>query len=381
MKRYFLSTMAMVGGLLGCHRAADQPVGQTAPEMVRQVPVAPFNRPGLRESPVVVAQRNASRVPGLMEDLNSKDSAKRRQAVQALARMGEEAKPAADLALQLARDDKEPQELRLEAALVLGRVRRGDQVIAILREALGNPKDVIRMKGALALAEVGPSAKAALPDLMKSFQDPNPLVRALAARALGGLGNEAKQALPALAETLKDATNHPLVRAQATRALAKMGPAGEAGVPILLGALKDHKYHRFDPAEAAKFELDSLVWAALYSTSADRIEEALKPTGYTLPVAFRIDSLASHALKDLGAIALPGLVAQINDPDDRCRYLAVSALGNMGGPANKPEIIRKLQMLLNDESLEVRRVAGEGLKKLNPEVAAKEGLLAKPVEN
>ena len=63
---------------------------------------------------------------------------------------------------------------------------------------------VVRLSAALALGEIGPEAKTAVPALTELLKDKDSNVQWAAARALGKIGPEAKMATPALTELLKD---------------------------------------------------------------------------------------------------------------------------------------------------------------------------------
>ena len=53
---------------------------------------------------------------------------------------------------------------------------------------------------ALALSEIGPEARAAIPELIRNLADSNTYYAQMAAEALGNIGPVAKEAVPALRE-------------------------------------------------------------------------------------------------------------------------------------------------------------------------------------
>ena len=76
--------------------------------------------------------------------------------------------------------------------------------IASLINQLGNESAAVRRDAALALSQMGPAAKLAVPHLVALLKDPDKDVRGAAVSALGRIGSEAKAAVPHLIELLKD---------------------------------------------------------------------------------------------------------------------------------------------------------------------------------
>ena len=75
-------------------------------------------------------------------------------------------------------------------------------------------------------------------DLTEQLKSQNANVRNRAALALGDMGPEAKQAIPALIEAFKDQNELCKQQTSVAKALGKMGPEKEA-IPALIEALKD----------------------------------------------------------------------------------------------------------------------------------------------
>jgi HEAT repeat protein len=139
-------------------------------------------------------------VPKLNTILNSKltNSSGRIEALQALARMGAEARPVHETLVSLLKDQDE--HVRWLAAKVLGKI--------------------------------GPPAAAAMPALIAALKDEDDEVREHAAEALGDIGPSAPQAAAAviaLTAVLKDPKAN--VRRDAVRSLGQMGPAARSAAP------------------------------------------------------------------------------------------------------------------------------------------------------
>lgn len=159
-----------------------------------------------------------------------------------------------------------------------------------LRQRLRVPEPIgfIHFKAAALLANLGPKAKAAIPDLVTLLkeQDPSPSARLFAAEALGNIGNDAKVCVADLVTCLKKDPSDG-VRAKAAEALGRIGqPAGPA-VPALIEALKSRhgstRYYAIesiwkiapDQVPGAMSALTNTLWGAQpdwipYSDSADR---------------------------------------------------------------------------------------------------------------
>ncbi len=121
------------------------------------------------------------------------------------------------------------------AALCVAASARGADVDALVKQ-LKAPDEEARRGAAKSLAELGPEAKAAVPDLATALKDKDLYVRRFAAQALGEVGPDAKAAVPALKDALGDSKKE--VGEAAAVALAHLGPDG---VAVLTDLLKDKK--------------------------------------------------------------------------------------------------------------------------------------------
>ena len=252
-------------------------------------------------------------------------------------------------------------------------------------------KDVqVRRAAAWVLGNIGPEAKAAIPDLVGLLQDKkcslggcfdpgrnrarfhpgahdvtpgqNAAIRGAAAVALGTIGPEAKSAIPTLAELLDDKD----LRREAASALGNMGPEAKIATPALTGLLQDKLIPinvRFAAAEAL-VEIGSEVNAAIVV-----LTDVLKGKNSCL----RIDAIRALARTGPAAkTAGPALAGLLNDEDPHVRIAAAEALVEIGSEVNAA--IRVLTELLKDNDIGVRIAAAWALGELGPE--AKTTILA-----
>jgi HEAT repeat protein len=107
-----------------------------------------------------------------------------------------------------------------------------------LSQLLRNEDPETAMLAAFALARVGgPTAKSAVPVLIRTLTDPDPKLQEQAATFLGELGPDAAEAVPALAAAVQQDRAVP-VRARAAVALTKVGADAVRATPQLLEALR-----------------------------------------------------------------------------------------------------------------------------------------------
>jgi HEAT repeat protein len=178
-------------------------------------------------------------VPVLIDKLAGRDAQMRRFAALGLSRMGRKASAAADMLYQGVRDPD--QAARIAAAQAYWSVSgQADDAVRVLRSELAGSSDwKAQMWAADALAEIGPAAQAAVPELMARLSSDTRYVVTSSAEALGKIGPAAVPARPALTARLRDADDF-YTRVCIARALWRINRSEEA-LPVLHDALANSR--------------------------------------------------------------------------------------------------------------------------------------------
>lgn len=127
--------------------------------------------------------------------------------------------------------------VRMSAAMALGNLGpRAKQAIPALARVVqdSNEDHNVHRRAVQALASIGPDA---VPELINALQDGKTIVRRFAAGALGGEGSEA---VPALVAALEDEDRN--VRLISVQSLGKIGPQAQDAVEPLRRATQDEHY-------------------------------------------------------------------------------------------------------------------------------------------
>lgn len=259
----------------------------------------------------------------------------------------------------------------------------GDAGVQALIKALNN--DNARYWACIALASVGPNAKAAVPELVKLTTHSEPEVRMQSVMAIGEIGPDAKTAVPALIKALDDQEHS--VRYGAALALAKIGDASAVeGLEKQLAS--DDRFLKMISAWAiAKLQPDNTASVdraiellseglkdsdpSLRAASARGLLELNLPREKAAPVLLAlmeekdpivranvVDGLAS-----LGELAFPKLRDALKNDD--VQSLAVAVIRQMGPKAK--EIIGDLALELKDDDPQHRREAAFALAAIGPD--------------
>jgi HEAT repeat protein len=158
---------------------------------------------------------------------------------------------------------------------------------------------------ALVALAVTPLSAQTLDEARAGLSHPNPGIRGQAAMALADMGPGAAAAVPELTKTMADRDLN--VRFWTARALVAIGPAAAPAVPQLVATLAVF------PGGPEKLEGPTRYYADARQVSA----EALGAIG--------------AGAKD----ALPALRKALEDPEDTVKQAAREAIGKIEGPAAK----------------------------------------------
>lgn len=208
---------------------------------------------------------------------------------------------------------------------------------AEVAELVGKLRDAdsdVRRAAAKGLAELGPEARAAVPDLGKALRDRDLFVRRFAAEALGKIGPDAsaaipalglamsderkevqiaaadalgrlgKDAIPALIAALKDPNKDPAVRRLAAQGLSRSGPQARGAVPVLsnllTGKLSSPKAKKKGKGNDDDFRVDVALALGAIARAEDRAAiDALKSVSEGKQRNRALQKAASDSLRKL----------------------------------------------------------------------------------
>lgn len=274
-----------------------------------------------------------------------------------------------------------------------------EQLAGLLKE-LSSAEGNERVQAIVALADFGPKAKDAVPDLIKALKENDEDVRLNAAItlgkigkaavgeltellpsenedvrfysvwALGWIGADAKAAAPAVIRALADKSEG--VRRKAAFALGRIAPDPETAVPALINALDDKQE---DVCQAAADGLSKIGAPAVKAliealTGPEKVRQhaanALGEIGPDAKAAIpalkellladknTIPVMTSQAMAKIGKEAIPALVAVLKDERPAVRMAGLEGLSKIGAPA-----VGHLVDALGDKRVDMRRYAAQ----------------------
>ncbi len=194
-------------------------------------------------------------------------------------------------------------------------------------EMLKSDEWIERKRAAETLAQMGETAKGAVPQLIIALGDEEWQVRKPAAQALAAIGPAAQAAVSQLVETLNDEEWH--VRKAAAEALVAIGPAAHPAVAKLIEALSDWEWQVRSPAAQALAAIGPPAKPAIPQLISALNDEEWK--------------VRKHAAQALGAISVPlkpiisALRQAVNDEEEQVRQAAIQALESITSPSNKTD--------------------------------------------
>jgi len=284
----------------------------------------------------------------------------------AIVALGDIGPPAAHVVAELARTFKQSTDDNLRVTIVetLGKIGSPESS-SLFQSALTDGSLRVRGGAAVALGQLGPAAKEAVPALLEALQDPAREVRVQAASALGKIGPVHPRVVPALLaeleqENVREAAAQALVaigpathpqllpalnrllkspfrdaREVALRTIGKLGPTAKGFVPLLLESLAD--------ADAGSAGLIYECLGGMGEASPSVLAALEKGTNST---GWETAEAAWLALSRLGKNAAPVLVLKLRSEVFGPR--ATRALATIGRPAI-PDLLKTLESATPNE--------------------------------
>jgi len=204
-------------------------------------------------------------------------------------------------------------------------IRLGTTALDTLRERLSDP--ALRGRVLEILGAIGPAAKPAVDDIIKSLDDADPAVRGDAAVAIASIGPDAAAAIPSLMKMLAD-EGAPTARYPAAFALGRIGRAANPAVEQLRAL-----------ATSSDEVLSTVaLWAALKITPEDSslFDQAIPALRKAVRAEREIVRLeAAVALGEIGAAAASAIpileLVSEEDSSKLVRAAAAAALAKIKG--------------------------------------------------
>ena len=310
--------------------------------------------------PVIAAIGPAAKgaVTPLSAMIQAKDTSLQREAIIALAAIGEASKSTVPALIKAVDDTKYAS--RPAAAFALGKIK-AKEAVPSLKNGLNQTDDpILQLASIWALLQIDPTNREyetiALPKLIGALTSERPDMRREAVETLGRMGPRAKSAVPELQKRLKD--DNAIVRRETLIALAEIGPDSQSAVTTITKMLAES-----DPSlrPVACYALGKIGKA-----SAPAIPQLQKQLQSRDPYE---KTVAAWALVHIAPddktveVAIPLLAAALHGAaNPKIRVEVAETLGKIG---NGSHLVKEaLQLALKDSDESVRKAAESAIAKL-----------------
>ena len=252
---------------------------------------------------------------------------------------------------------------------LLENLQAKDSLLKLNLAALGvhyTPAETRHMRAEKGLKALGADASNAVPSLIEIYErGRSSSAGRAAANVLAEIGPSAKQAIPALVKSATSTNSQ--VRAFAVYTLGRMALEPEVVDPVLIKSLHDpDREVRYNAA----FGLSALAFmGGDAKVAVPALVETLKDTYGTARAA------AAMALGHIHAeprLAVPTLIESLHDPDVFVRTHAAASLGEFG--TNAKPAVDPLVELLSETNQDARNAVSKALRAIDPEAAARAGV-------
>jgi HEAT repeat protein len=334
-------------------------------------------------------------IQALAKALEDPDGSVRVAALDALTDFGE---PGAEVLAKAL----ENSETRYWAALALGEMGpKAKPAVPGLTSAVKDERAEVRHEALAALAKIGPDAASAAPAAAEALEDPDPSVRVVAAFALGHFGSSAMSAADALKKAI--GSQQGMLPTVSAWALARIQPdnvdAHKQAVAMLMAALDGTDTHvrlaalrglvgligepkELLPVLSKAVSYDDPAIKAEAVAAAVPLGEAAVPIVVQALAGHEGHGAAAHLAAMLGPKAAPAvdaLSAAIADKDPEVRrevLLALASLGEAAAPAQTA-----IAKALDDPEPRVRAIAAYAEGRIGPKAQAEVPRLRREMES
>lgn len=297
----------------------------------------------------------APAIPDLIKQLKGKHKMAMPAAGQALSMIG---KPAVGPLLKILKDKNAKKVLAdrrsnkdylIQTVRALSRI--GPDAAAAVNDLIPLVPSLIGAEVSLALAGIGPAAKAALPALLKASKNRHLGHHHCIAEALGSIGSANPTPVVKALIDYSKSRDHRAVHA-AARNLGRLGPAAKSSVPALARLVcfnesRDWRLNRHIRYQT--LESIAAIGPGAIGVAGDIVDRLGSSDNTYIAKAI-------NALRKIGPKAVPALEKGVLSKNERIRYNSVSALGGMG-----PQGLNGLKTALHDKRRTVQINALEQL--------------------